>query len=347
MALVENEQSADRRRARRGGGGVIQTTPTGPRGGGGGGSNDGGGGSNTSSQNPSGSGSSGSGGGGGSSESDYRRKAGNRYLRQSRNLEAQAKAIQYALRHSFGDALRAKLQDVNEMLRQQDKTLMQGYRERYRSLEGALEDNEKAAGTQTQMNRGNTIRERSNVLSEIAAQGAGESDALSAQMMSLRNWQANQAEIDRSQADTLRSINSGLTDLNVDTKSARVNLVAQAQADKSQLWTNYYNQRSESLTQLGNIRGQQADYLEYAKEYGVGKGGGGAVKQASNAFMRSAKNSGKSWDAPGIPKRLRKWDGRDEFESAPRPSSQAQLNAAPTVDLGKRPEGSTLRKWNG
>jgi hypothetical protein len=249
----------------------------------------------------------------------------------------------YALRNPYGDALHAKLQDVNEMLKDQDKSLMQGYRARVRSLEGALDDNTKAAGSQTQQNAGNRVREREDALNEIAMQGAGETDAMRAQMMSLRNWQSNQTEIDRAQFDTLRSINSGLTDLNVDTKSGRINLQAQAQADKSQLWTAYYNQRSETLTQLGNIRGQQADYLDMAKEYGVGKGGG--TKQAEKAFMAAAKEAGKSWDAPGISKKLKKWDGREEFEGPSQPSARAQLRATPTVDLGERPEGATLRTW--
>lgn len=346
MVLPEDEQAAERRR-RGGYGGAIPTTPTGPPPGSGGGSP--GGGSETSTGSGSGgdgsTGSSGSGDGkgkgdGGDSGDKYRRKAGLRYQQQADNLLAQARSLRYALRNSYGDALRQKLQNVNEILAAQDKTLMQGYRDRVQSLQGALDDNTKAAGSQTTGNAGNLARERNNALSEIAAQGAGESDALAAQMMSLRNWSANQTEIDRAQFDTLRSVNSGLTDLNVDTKAGRVNLQAQALADKEQLWTNYYNQRAETLTQLGNVLGQRADYLESAKEYGVGQGGN--MKQAEKAFMGAAKESGKSWDNPGISRKLRRWDGRDDFEID---SNPAKLAAAQTVELSDRPEGATLRKW--
>jgi hypothetical protein len=346
VPLIEDEQLAEFRR-RGGNGGTIPTAPTGPAPGSGSGSSGSGSASGSDSSSGAGTsggssgGSGGSGGGGGGGGGNYRHKAGVRYQHQADNLLAQARSLRYALRNSYGDALRQKLQNVNEILAAQDQSLMQGYRERVASLAGALDDNNKAAGTQTSMNTGNQIRERGNALSEIAAQGAGESDALAAQMMSLRNWNANQSEIERTKFDTLRSINSGLTDLNVDTKSGRINLQAQALADKEQLWTNYYNQRSETLTQLGNVLGQRADYLDYAKEYGVGKGGD--TKQMEKAFMQAAKASGKAWDNPGISKKLRRWDGRDDFQVEG--GSQGRLNAAPTVDLGKRPEGATLRTW--
>lgn len=282
---------------------------------------------------------SGGGGGGGGDPYGYRRKAGKSYQKQAANLEAQAQALIYALKHSYGDALRVKLQNVNEILGTQDKVLMEGYRERVASLAGSVEDNEKAQGAQTGLNEQNRVRERGNALSEIALQGGGESDILQTQMASLRNWQANQSEIQRSLFDTQRSINSSLTDLNVDTKTGRVNLEAQALADKEMLWTTYYNQRGESLTQLGNIRGEQANLLDSAQEYGVGKGGN--TKSSKRAFMQASKMAGKAWDNPGISKRLKQWEGQDEFEDP----AGSRLADAPSVDLGQRPEGATLRTW--
>lgn len=286
-----------------------------------------------------GSSSGGGGGGGGGSTSDYRRKAGKRYLDQAANLEAQAKALQLALRSSYGDALETKLKNVGRTLRHQNGLLMDGYRQRVGALEGAVEDNEKAQGTQTLMNTQNLVRERNGALSEAMAQGAGESDIMQASMMSLRNWQANQGEVQRSLFDTLRSVNSSLTDLNVDTKTGRFNVVQQANADREQLYTNYYNQRSESLTQLGNIRGQQADYMDMAKEYGVGKGGD--TGSAEKAFTRASKAAGKAWENPGVPKKLRQWEGREQFEG---PSGDP-FQGGPSIDLGKKPEGATLRSW--
>jgi hypothetical protein len=342
MPLPEDEQTVDRRSNR---GGAIPTTPDGPRPGGGSGSSSSGSGSSGSSTGGGGStgtsSASASASSSSSTEAGYRRKAGNRYVQQADNLLAQARSLRRALNKSYGNALQQKLQNVNEILKVQDATLMEGYRERVKSLGGALDDNEKAAASQSSAAGGTMLRERANALSEIAMQGAGESDAMAAQMISLRNWSANQTEVERAKFDTLRSINSGLSDLNVDTKAGRINLQAQGLADKEQLWTNYYNQRSETLTQLGNVLGQRADYLEMAKEYGVGKGGN--MKEASQAFMQAANVQGQAWDSPGISKKLKQWSGRGEFE--PDRGGSSKLSAAPTVDLGSKPEGATLRKW--
>lgn len=208
-------------------------------------------------------------------ENDAKRKAEQRYRGQALTLEQQAKALQRALQVDYASARDIKLRGVERTQMLQDEALMEGYSDRLDSLVGSVVDNDTASSDATVGNTMNAARERQNAMSEIAAQGAGETDMLRAQMMSLRNWNANQNEVNRSYFDSLRSINASLGDLNVDTKTARINLEVQANADKEQLWTNYFNQRSESYTQLGNIRGQQADYYGMAAEQQVGKGGGG------------------------------------------------------------------------
>lgn len=254
------------------------------------------------------------------------------------------RALKHALNIDLKQGLKTKLGDINQTLHEQQKVLMQGYRERLDQLSGAVEDNDKAHAGQTLAAAGNMVRERQNALSQIALQGAGESDAMAAQLASLRNWNANQNEIERSKFDTLRSINSSLTDLNVDTKTARVNNVLQAQSDKQALWTNYYNQRSEMFTNLGNTQGQIADYQDTAKAYGVGGGSTGGA--GGGAFMQASQELGKSYDAPGISNKLMKWKGHADFESKPTKGLSGILASAPTVDLGVAPEGATLRKWS-
>lgn len=373
-------------------------------------------------------GGSGGGGGGGGSASDpygYRRKAAQRYTRQAENLQGQADALIQALRHEFGDALRVRLNNVNKVLKIQDRLVREGYHDRVSSLKGAVDDNEKAAASQTNAANQNRLREKNSAMSELVSQGAGESDALRAQQMSLGNWQANQSEVQRSQFDTLRTINSSLTDLNVDTKSARVNLVTQANADKESLWTNYYDRRQESLTQLSNVYGQQADALASAAEYGgrgdvrpgggkgkgkgkdkggpalgwndgdggkgpqmLGPGGtlldargrpmlsqgptleqpgngggrggrrrgerdgglpgwaeGNKTKQelAAAAAMAAANAAGEAWVNPGISDKLKRWDGRDEFEGR---TNASNIKSMQTVRLDRKPEGASLRSWN-
>lgn len=303
--------------------------------------------------------SSGSGSGGSTSNaySKAQAAAANRYNRQAKNLEGQARALLHALRVDLKKGLMQQIGDINQVSKQQAKGLREGFRERLDMLEGSAEDNAKAAASQTGINLENQIRERNSAVGEAMAQGAGESDTLNAMMMSLRNWNANQTEIERGYFDSLRSINASKTDLFVDTKTALMNNQVQRNADKEQLWTNYHNQRSELYTQLGNTRGQQADYKAMAAEMkpgkaenlGKGKGkkkggaGGGYVAAASRAFMQAAKETGKSWNNPGISKKLMKWDGPDDFESTRSgPQGVAEVR---TVALDKRPEGATLRKW--
>lgn len=233
-------------------------------------------------------------------ENEAKRKAEQKYRGQALSLEQQAKALQVALQREYKEGLDTKLRNVQVVLEEQNAILMEDYGNRVDSLREARDNNDKAEAGQSWLTLTNAARERASALSEVAAQGGGESDALKSQLMSLRNWNANQSEVNRSYYDSHSSINSSLTDLNIDTRTARVNLETQANADKEQLWTNYFNQRSESFTQLGNIRGQQADFYGLAHEQRVGDGGGGKAKSsAKNSAKTSSKNSGLSLGPAG------------------------------------------------
>lgn len=294
----------------------IPTAPTGPRPGSGGGgrpSSGGGGGGGGKPKPPpkpgAGAGKDSDGGSGSDPMADYQREqekaknaAADRYKQQIKNLQVQADALLHALKKDLKKGLDQQLGDINQIRDLQDKFLMEGYRQRVDMLAGADADNDKSMAGQSGLNVQNMARERNSAVSEAMNMGAGESDVLQAQMMSLRNWQANQQEVQRSYFDTLRSVNSSLTDLNVDTKTARINNEIQANADKEQLWTNYFNQRSELYTQLGNTYGQQADYFASIKEYGGGTGpkfnssnpyGIGGGKGSEGVPGKGGKNDGK------------------------------------------------------
>lgn len=324
-----------------------KSNPKPPAGGGGGGGKSSGGGSG-------GSGSGGNGGGGSdpyayakAQERKADREANRRYLDQAAVLQQQINAIRLALgKKGFKRELDIKLGNILRTQRIVDSDLMRGYRDRVGSLENTAEDNEKAASGQTVANMQNRSRERANALSEAMAQGAGESDVLRAQQMSLRNWQANQAEVNRSFFDTLTSVNSSLTDLTTDTRTARVNNVIEANADREQLYTNYYDQRAETLTQLGNTLGQQAEYYGLANEAIASKGTRGkqkgAGKRSGAAFKGASLEAGKAWRNPGVKKGLRTWEGAADFEGA---LNNSQFSSASTEIAPPAPEGATLRKW--
>lgn len=293
----------------------------------------------THSQNQPKGGKGGDGGGGGNAK----HKAARSYIEQAETLALQAKALRAALgKHGFREALKQKLDNVRLVTRQGDEVLLSGYQQRVGVLDQASADNDKAAAGQTVANLTNQARERANAMSEIAANGAGESDMLRAQEMSLRNWQQNQSEVNRSYFDTLSSINGSLTDATVDTRSARVNNAVQGNADKESLWNAYYGQRSETLTQLGNTLGQMAEYYGQADQY-VGskktRRRRKRVEEASGeAFMDAAHETGNAWDNPGAPKRLRDWQGHEAYKGHLGASNYTttEINA---------PEGAGLRKW--
>lgn len=265
------------------------------------------------------------------------------HLDSARTLQQQVDALRAALgKKGFKRALDIQLGNVRLVQRQQDNLLMDGYHERVGSLRGAATDNKKAADGQTVANTTNRARERMQALSEAFAQGAGESDVMRAQEASLRNWNANQSEITRSYFDTLRSINSSLTDLTVDTKTARVNNAMQANADRQQLWQNYFNQRSETYTALGNTLGQQASEYSAAAAAGAKDQGGGSTRASGNAFDHASVLAGKAWDNPGVGKKLMGWDGRRQFGGSLGSNHAAQRATTTAV---KRPEGASLRSW--
>lgn len=317
--------------------------------------------SSTGSTGSSGSGSTGSSSGGGSGGSDpysaylkkqaakekkAQKKASDRYIENAQTLQKQAKALKLALGKSgFRRELRIKLGNVRRDAREQDRALLSDYRGRVGVLEDASQDNEKAAAGQTVANLGNRARERANATSEATLVGAGESDLLRAQQMSLRNWQSNQNDVTRSFFDTQSSINASLTDLTTDTRTARIANSQEARGDKEQLWSNYYDQRSETLTQLGNTYGQMAEYYGLANEQVGSKRTRRLQRQNANrsgqAFRRSARAAGQAWKDPGTPDRILDWQGAADFEGALNTGAFSRLTDIPT----ERPEGATLRKW--
>lgn len=333
----------------------------GKKGGGGGGGNSGGGSGKGGAR---GGGKKGGGGGGstGNAALDRQLAKQNRqegatrsnFLSQSRILQGQAKALRAALGNKgFRQALDIRLANITQDLLQQDKLLMEGYRDRVGSLSGAADDNEKASGDQSYANLGNRARERANATAQALANGAGESDVLRAEQMSLRSWDANQGEINRSFHDTLRSINSSLTDLNVDTKTGRSNLYLQAGEDREMAWQNFYNQQQETWTQLGNVYGQAANNQGQAAIYGNGGGGKKSKlpsmakneKMARDAFRNVGLYAGKAYKDPGVPDAIMEWEGAGAIDGEMSVSTYSDI-AASAEEPRKKPEGATLRSWS-
>jgi len=255
--------------------------------------------------------------------------------RQNDNTRALADA-QFKLLSSFASQRDSKLGNIQRALDTSDAVLLGNYGTALGNLRGSLSDNDKAESDESFSNIANAVRERSDLLSQVSSQGAGETDVLRAQLQSLRNYNANQSEINRAFFDTLRSVNTSIDSLNRDTGTSRANLWQQAEADREQAMANYNNQIADTWTQILNIENANTNVnsdssVAYKKKYG-------------SAADEAAKAAAQSYERQGLPSNWLNWAGRGSAEER----ALASSNRAATVNLGvplKAPEGATLRNW--
>ena len=240
----------------------------------------------------------------------------------------QLTALQGLLKGGFAKAREQKLKNAFTLYAAQDKDLVNGYNSRMAGILKSRDDNEKSEVDASFANLSNRARESTDLLAQAASQGAGETDTLKTQLMAIRNWDANQADVNRSYFDTQRSINSSIADLNADSRTARMNLAVDALGDYDQIWTNYYNQRADAYTQMGNI---------HANPYSD------SHDPKSTAYAGMAKEASSAWKNPGVNKSLQNWKG--SVQEQERKLNNSAYKGADTVNNIKRPEGSTLKKW--
>lgn len=279
-------------------------------------------------------------------EKAAKKAAGKKYLEGAANLAVQAKAIRQALDVDFASARDNNLGDIARNLDAQLTALKQGHGLRAQTFLKTAEDTDMAtAGTQ-EGSYSNALRERQDTLSNILEQGAGETDSMRAMLMSARNWQANVGESNRAYFDSMRSVNSGIVDLNIDTKAQLSNSFSAAEGERDEAWQTFHNNRTQAFTQLGNVLGQQADYYAQAKEMGVKpkKGAEKAAEKAmKKAFQDSSVEAGKGYTQEALPEWISGFTGQDQLRTR---QSNTDLAAAVTMDKMAKAEGATLRKWD-
>ena len=271
--------------------------------------------------------SSGGGGGGGAKASASSSSSASSGVKESSD-KPQLTALQGLLKGGFAKAREQKLKNAFTLYAAQDKDLVNGYNSRMAGILKNRDDNEKSEVDASFANLSNRARESTDLLAQAASQGAGETDTLKTQLMAIRNWDANQADVNRSYFDTQRSINSSIADLNADSRTARMNLAVDALGDYDQIWTNYYNQRADAYTQMGNI---------HANPYSD------SHDPKSTAYASMAKEASSAWKNPGVNKSLQNWKG--SVQEQERKLNNSAYKGADTVNNIKRPEGSTLKKW--
>ena len=251
------------------------------------------------------------------------------------DLTRQAAQAKYKLFASFDKALNSKLANITAGLAASDSNLLSGYATSLRGLENSREDNEKAEADSSFANLSNALRERGEILGEVASQGAGETDLLKAQLSALRNYDTNQSEINRSYFDTLSNVNRAVNSLNVDTITNRKNIYDKAEDDRDTAYTNYYNQYADTWNEIFNIESSNTNVdsdtsVAYTRLYG-------------SAADEAARNAGRTYAKKTFDPALAAWEGQDTARKRDLTSNKAQV-----INLGekqKRPEGATLRKW--
>lgn len=276
-----------------------------------------------------------------------KRKAGQRYLKQAGNLEAQAKALKRALTQEFAKNRDTNLGNVGQRLTENLGMLKDDAGKRGGQLDVAADSTSKATGQQENQSLSNMVRERSDALSMLMEQGMGETDQMRAMLMAARNMNANQNEGNRSYFDSMQSINQSITDLNADTRTALANTFGEAEAERGRIWENYYSKRSQGFTQLGNIRGQQADYYANAQEMGVDPGTGkvkGAKAGMTANYEAAATEAGKAYKEKALPDWMKNWEGTKLRDAK---VQNTNLAAAITIDKADKAEGASLRRWEG
>ena len=241
------------------------------------------------------------------------------------------KALEKLLNGGFAKARNQQLANIGTMYATQDADLLKGYSLRAEQLGLARKDNDKAEADASFANLANRARETQDILAQTAEQGAGESDTAKAQLMAIQNWDANQGEVNRSYFDTVRSVNNAVNDLNVDTRTARINLATQMLGDKQQAWANYQNQMVETATQVANLRANP-----YSNAY----------KKNSGAYKKIVDNAKKVWENPGVDKAITAWEGVAQPEEGK--LNNTQRTAVATVQQPKKPTGAStgaIKAW--
>lgn len=281
----------------------------------------------------------------------------------------QMQALKGLVQGDFAKARDSLLSDVSANLKTKMGQIARTYDTSLESFQGALSDNDATEADSSFSNMTNLVRERGDAVAQALSQGAGESDVLRSQLGALRNFSANQSEINRSYYDTRSSVESGLTDLANATRTSRINEELQANADRGAIYDDYYGSMEDTYTQLANIDAQQ---YQLRGERGtlrsrigaerslidfVGRGNDAAdftspkianqrTKGYSSKFAGKASDfAGRVWDDPGVSRATRDWEGW-EAQTTSLGSSRARdqgVAAAPRIQ--RRPEGATLRRW--
>jgi hypothetical protein len=246
------------------------------------------------------------------------------------NDKPQAAVLEALLKSGLDKQLATKVTNLRSAYANSDAALLASYGARTDVIDKSLAANDAAMAGASQGNVLNRARETSEILSQAAAQGAGETDTLRSKFMTAQNFFANESEAAQSYHDTRTSANSSLSELNSDTKTGRYNLANQLGTDVEATTADNYNQKADLAAQLGNLRSNP-----YSNAY--------SSKQAKWAYAQLKKYASMSPTKEQVDPTIQNWEG-------PMQPKDQRLNSSVMIEdnagqTQKRPEGSTLQNW--
>lgn len=304
-----------------------------------------------------------------SATSSYEAELNSQKARTKRDEKAQFKSLQQQRRHlaqqiaalegsagGIQTGLDTQISNAEEQLSLRNQLSKRAFEDSLAGLNQRLTSTESATADTSQAAALNRARERSSAMSEAMLHGAGESDLLRTDQMSLRNWAANQGEINRVYFDTVDDFNNGVREAN----NQRYADIAQQQgdyvADVGGAYSNYYDAMQQTYLQQAQAAEQAAGLASTQQQLAAEPLSGARNKkaakrlkrqtrkaygQANDAFEQAMQYANMAWDAPGSSE-------LDAFQpAAPRKGYLSSSNIA-SVGGGtqrRRPEGATLRRW--
>lgn len=247
---------------------------------------------------------------------------------KSTSDKPQLDALNALLKNGLSKARDIKIANIQNAYRQNDKQFMDGYNARWKGIQQSVLDNARSEHDESFNNVANRSRETIEMLQQAAVQGAGETDTLRAQLQSIRNWQANQQDINRAYFDSATSNTNAMIDLNADARTARNNMVNESWSDQEQVWANYYNQVSDTYSQLGNMSANP-----YSDQHG----------KAKDAYKKMTEAASSAWKQPKSQPGVTNWTG-NAIPAAPM-LNNTKLNSSNGLHTTAKPASGTLKRW--
>lgn len=278
------------------------------------------------------------------------KKAATRLTLQAQKLAEQAAALRIAIttNKGFSATLQRELGNANLEFNEKDTLLLSQYQRGKTALEtqAATTEDQRARGLAD--SSGNAGRERNEALQQGIENGISASDMIKAQAASLRSWSFNAGQVQTNYTDEINGITSEHAQMVNSVVTSRQQAWREREQQRSQLYRSFYDNRSQTFTEIGNKLGESSQYYDMANEQLTSKTSAAKAKSAQKAAMdnlrAAAVETGKGYKEAATPTSITKWQGTANIRN----TTDARQWAKPELEI-KDAEGasSRLRKWEG